>query len=237
MNTPLILLPTYNEIENIRLLVPILMDSYSEIEILVIDDNSPDGTAKAVVDMQAKYSRLHLLNRPKKEGLAQAYIAGFKWGLEKNKYSSFIEMDADFSHDSKDLKSFFETLKTYDAVVGCRYISGGGISGWSFIRECISRGGNIYAKLILGLPYKDLTGGFNGWSTKVIQSIGIDQIKSKGYAFQVEMKYRTHKMGFSIKEIPIHFKNRKYGTSKMSSNIIWEAAFRVLQMKRMQLPS
>lgn len=225
----LAILPTYNEADNIgRLLKQIL--ELSDIDVLVVDDSSPDGTAKMVMQRAASEERVHLLSRPRKEGLAAAYIAGFSWGMAQG-YSHLIEMDADFSHNPIDLPRFLEAIKTHDVVVGCRYIQGGGISGWPWARKFISHAGNIYAQTVLCLPYKDLTGGFNAWRKQVLETIQIESIRSKGYAFQVELKYRAHKAGYRIQEIPIHFQNRVSGRSKMSGSIVWEAAFRVFQMR------
>jgi dolichol-phosphate mannosyltransferase len=230
-NKTLVIVPTYNEVENIGPLLTAITNAVDGVDILVVDDNSPDGTERVVKQFMRHGERVHLLSRPKKDGLAAAYCAGFRWGLARD-YDYFIEMDADFSHPPSDLNRHLEALKTNDVVIGCRYMSGGGTSGWSVIRESISRGGNFYAQTVLNLPYRDLTGGFNAWRRKVLETIKIDDIRSKGYAFQVELKCRSHKAGFKIQEIPIQFENRKYGNSKMSGSIVWEAAFRVLQMRR-----
>jgi dolichol-phosphate mannosyltransferase len=227
----LVVVPTYNEAENINNLLYELTREVSGIDILVVDDNSPDRTQEIVKRFMKHTPSVHLLQRPGKAGLATAYIAGFRWGMERH-YQSFIEMDADFSHKPQDVARFITALETYDAVIGCRYIDGGGISGWSVLRQAISRGGNVYAQTMLGLPFKDLTGGFNGWRRSVLEKINISTIRSKGYAFQVELKCRAHRAGFKLIEIPIHFENRRLGKSKMSSRIVWEAAFRVLELRR-----
>jgi dolichol-phosphate mannosyltransferase len=230
-NKILVIVPTYNESENINALLFKVTREVDGVDILVVDDNSPDGTQEIVKRFALHEKRVHLLPREKKQGLAVAYKAGFRWAFERG-YSVVIEMDADFSHSPSDLPRFIETLKEADAVVGCRYVAGGGISGWGMLRQLISRGGNWYAQKVLGLPYLDLTGGFNAWKREVLETIGIDNLKSQGYAFQVELKTRAHRAGFKIKEIPIHFENRKLGRSKMSGKIVWEAAFRVLELKR-----
>lgn len=230
-NSALVIVPTYNESENISNLLNQLTKHVGGFDVLVVDDNSPDGTKDFVLRFMKHEPQVHLLVRPKKEGLGSAYIAGFRWGLERG-YKILIEMDADFSHTPADVPRLIEALKTADVAVGCRYGTGGGISGWSLLRQAISRGGNLYAQRILRLPVLDLTGGFNAWKREVLEKINIDSVKSKGYAFQVELKYRAHRNGFKIAEIPIHFENRKLGKSKMSGNIVWEAAFRVLEMKR-----
>ena len=228
-NKALILVPTYNEIENIsRFLSALLLNE--GYDILVMDDNSPDGTAAAVEKMQQKSTRIHLLNRPKKEGLALAYLAGFEWGLAKN-YTQFVQMDADFSHSPIELPLLLAALDSSDMAMGSRYIPNARISGWGPIRQLISRGGNIYARLVLGLHYNDLTGGFNAWNRSTLEKMRLSQIRSKGYAYQVEMKYRCFQAGCSLVEIPIHFENRVLGTSKMSSDIVWEAAARVLKLR------
>lgn len=233
MRSHLVIVPTYNEADNINALLFSLTRNVEAVDLLVVDDSSPDGTAALVKQFQQHEPRVHLLVRPKKDGLAAAYLAGFKWGLERG-YETFIEMDADFSHSPADVNRFLEQFKKkeVDVVVGCRYQAGGGVSGWSQIRESISRGGNFYARTILNLPYADLTGGFNGWRRNVLETIGLDRIRSRGYAFQVELKYRAHQKGFKIVELPIHFENRKFGKSKMTGKIVWEAAFRVLQLRR-----
>lgn len=234
-STTLIIIPTYNEVENIGNLLIQLLAEVPGAHLLVVDDNSPDGTNKRVRQIQQHDANVYLLSRPKKLGLAQAYQAGFAWGMERN-YRYFVQMDADFSHRPSDVSTILEGLETNDVVMGCRYIDGGGISGWSFIRQGISRGGNWYARALLRLPYQDLTGGFTGWRREVIEKIGIEALKSRGYAYQVELKLRAHRMGVRIKEVPIFFENRKLGRSKMSSNIVFEAALRVFQLRRW-LPS
>lgn len=232
-NQALVVVPTYNEAENINRLLFALTRDVEGIDILVVDDSSPDGTAAIVERFSRLNDRVHLLSRPKKDGLAGAYIAGFNWGLQRG-YQYFLEMDADFSHQPSDVNRFLFELKSNDVVVGCRYIEGGGIHGWGFVRQFISRGGNLYAQKVLSLPYQDLTGGFNGWRKEVLEAIDINTIKSKGYAFQVELKNRAHRKNFKIKEIPIRFHNREYGRSKMTMKIVGEAAFRVLQMRGQQ---
>ncbi|MCX6102291.1 MAG: polyprenol monophosphomannose synthase [Proteobacteria bacterium] len=230
----LIIVPTYNEIENITALLTALNETAKDSDILVVDDNSPDGTAGAIKSFMADHSQVYLLSRDKKNGLGGAYIAGFQWGLKRD-YDYFVQMDADFSHEPGDVPRLLKALETHDQAMGSRYIEGGSTFGWSLSRILISRSGNIYARAILHLPFSDLTGGFTAHRRGVIDSIGIKEITSKGYAFQIELKYRTFKKGFKQIEIPILFKNRQLGTSKMSGSIVKEAAFRVLQLRNLHL--
>jgi dolichol-phosphate mannosyltransferase len=233
-NRSLIIVPTYNEIENITQILTALNEKAVGSDILVVDDNSPDGTAAAVKTIMATHPQVHLLSREKKNGLAGAYIAGFQWGLEKH-YDHFVQMDADFSHSPSDVPRLLKALETYDQAMGSRYIKGGSTSGWTLPRIVISRGGNVYARAVLGIPFNDLTGGFNAHRRKVLESIGLKDITSRGYAFQVEIKYRTFKKGFTQTEVPILFENRRYGTSKMSQDIVKEAALKVLQLRKLHI--
>ena len=226
----LVVVPTFNEAGNIESLLSRLMQEAPEVDVLVVDDNSPDGTGNTVKTFQASQPRVHLLSREKKEGLALAYRAGFRWGLERN-YSHFIQMDADFSHDPSDCHLLSQHLKKYEVVIASRYVPGGHTSGWGIHRKLISKGGNLYAKWVLGTKPQDMTGGFNGWSKKALQAIDYETVTSRGYAYQVEMKYRALKAGFTPFEFPIHFRNRTIGDSKMSSDIVFEAAYRVLKLK------
>ncbi len=230
-NSTLVVIPTYNEAENISRILLTVTREVPQVDVLVVDDSSPDGTADIVKQFSRHTPRVHLLSRPKKDGLAGAYITGFQWGLDRN-YQFFISMDADFSHQPLDLLRIIKELEKSDVVVGGRYIEGGAITGWGVTRQFISRGGNTYARLVLRMPLRDLTGGFNGWRRTTLQTIDVQSIRSKGYAFQVEMKYRAYKAGSTLTEIPIHFANREVGISKMSGTIFWEAAFRVLEMRR-----
>ncbi|GHV82371.1 hypothetical protein AGMMS49991_09290 [Spirochaetia bacterium] len=229
----LITVPTYNEAQNIEPLIKAIFEHIpEEAEVLVIDDNSPDGTANLVEQLIPGYpGRLHLLNRPEKQGLAQAYLAAFDWGLPRG-YDTFLEMDADFSHDPKYIPLILAEIQTHDVVIGSRNIQGGRVEGWSALRNLVSKGGSLYSRIVLGCPVKDLTGGFNMWTKAALEKIGLHSIISKGYSFQVEMKYKAYSAGCSIKEIPITFPDRKFGKSKMSKEIFLEALINIWKIKR-----
>ena len=234
----LICVPTYNEADNIAPIVQeIFKYSPHNAEIIVLDDGSPDGTAEIVEKLQAHYPRLNLMRRTKKEGLAAAYLAGFQWGIEKG-FDWILEMDADFSHNPKHLVDFFQVIQKpvvegikYDAVLGSRYVKGGGVSNWSKSRLLLSRGGSLYARLILRFSLQDWTGGFNAWTSTLLKSIDLSKVESKGYAFQIELKYRSLIRGFHLKEVPIVFEERRAGQSKMSGSIVKEAIGGVISMK------
>lgn len=231
----LIIIPTYNEIENIYELLDTVF-GYSELasaHILIVDDNSPDQTGQAVQKLinEKKYeNRLHLLERDGKLGLGTAYITGFKWGLEQG-FDVLIEMDADFSHNPDYLAPILKELESVDFMVGSRYVEGGGVENWGLLRQFISRFGSFYARTILGMPMRDLTGGFNFWKREVLETIGLDRIQSNGYAFQVELKYRAWRKGFTFREYPIIFADRCKGASKMSQKIVIEAMYRVWKIR------
>ena len=233
----LTVIPTYNEADNIGNLIRAVFTVIPPNgEILVVDDNSPDGTAEIVEKTAAEYpNRLHLIKRPGKQGLASAYLAGFSWGggmASDSCYSVFLEMDADFSHNPDYIPVMLEQIKTHDVVIGSRNVAEGGVEGWSFLRNCVSKGGSLYSRIILGCPIKDLTGGFNMWTKNALLKIGMDNILSRGYSFQIEMKYRAWRAGCSVKEIPILFVDRKLGASKMSKSIFWEALINIWKIKR-----
>jgi dolichol-phosphate mannosyltransferase len=223
---PLVIVPTYNERENIGRLLPEILQQGRGIEVLVVDDNSPDGTAAVVQAFQANDPRVHLLSRPGKQGLGKAYLAGFRWALEKG-YEQIVEMDADFSHRPVDLGKIVDALQTHDFAVGSRYVRGGGTVNWGLMRKIISRGGGIYSRMILGFPLNDWTGGFNGWRRSVLEGIGLDTVTSNGYSFQIELKYKALKKKFKGVEVPILFEDRRVGQSKMSLKIVIEAFYRV----------
>lgn len=224
----LVIIPTYNEIENISNLVPEVFKREQQVHILVVDDNSPDGTGERVVQMQQQYPGLHLLKRAGKQGLGKAYLAGFAWALQ-NGYEFIVEMDADFSHRPEDLSSLIKTAQnpSVDFVIGSRYVRGGQTENWSFLRKLISRGGSLYSRLILGFPIRDWTGGFNGWKAPVLKAIGLEGVQSNGYSFQIELKYKASRAGFQVQEVPILFADRRVGQSKMSLKIVLEAFYRV----------
>ena len=222
----LVIIPTYNEIENIQLLLPALMNLPAEFDVLVVDDSSPDGTADWVQIYLLTNPRVYLLKRKEKNGLGKAYIAGFKWGLQ-NQYQALVEMDADFSHSPVDLLKLLSQIEVTDVVIGSRYVPGGTTLNWGLIRKLISRGGGIYSRVILGYPLQDWTGGFNAWKSHVLEAIGLDDIQSNGYSFQIELKYKAKKKGFEVIETPITFEDRRVGHSKMSLKIVLEAFYRV----------
>lgn len=224
-----VIIPTYNEKENITALIPEIIKQVPDIQILVVDDSSPDGTAEVVRSLQNQYP-VHLLSREKKEGLGRAYIAGFKWALHNN-FEAIIEMDADFSHRPVDLKNMVEKLKSHDFVIGSRYCPGGGTVNWGLMRKIISRGGGLYSRIILGYPINDWTGGFNAWKVEVLKRMNLDTIRSNGYSFQIELKYKASKLGFKGAEVPILFEDRRVGQSKMSLKIVLEAFYKVWMIK------
>lgn len=229
----LICVPTYNEADNIALIIQeIFRFVPNSCDILIVDDGSPDGTAEIVERLKVQNSRLHILNRSHKSGLAAAYLAAFHWGLQRG-YDWIFEMDADFSHNPRHLPEFFQNIEEghFDAVLGSRYVKGGGVSNWSKQRLLLSRCGSIYARNILRFHLTDWTGGFNAWSRKVLESIDLPSIQSKGYAFQIELKYRSLNRHLRVKEIPIIFEERRAGESKMSGSIVKEAIFGVLSLK------
>lgn len=228
----LIIIPTCNEKDNISKLIDEIEEkiSHQDASILIVDDNSSDGTKDIVLEKIKLYPNIKILNRPSKMGLASAYIDGFKSGI-KDGFDCFIEMDADFSHNPEYLSVMFEKLKDNDVVIASRNIKGGSVVGWGFLRNFISKGGSLYSKIILNCPINDLTGGFNAWKKEVLDKINIDSIISKGYSFQIEMKYKAFKSGAKIVEFPIVFEDRKYGKSKMSKDIFIEAFLNVIKIK------
>ena len=229
MNT-LIISPTYNEKKNISSLIETILSIDENYHILIIDDNSPDGTANIVKELQLKYKNLYLEERPGKAGLGTAYKYGFKWALRRN-YENIIQMDADLSHDPKEIKEMVRLLNNYDLVIGSRYIDGVSVVHWPIKRLILSYGANLYARIVTGLPIKDSTGGFKAWKRKVLDSIDLNGVKSQGYSFQIEMNFRAWRLGASIKEKTIIFTDRTKGESKMSKSIMYEAIWMVWRLR------
>jgi dolichol-phosphate mannosyltransferase len=229
----LVIIPTYNELENISDMVHTVMNLEGNFELLIIDDGSPDGTASVVKSLQSDFtSRLHLMERKGKMGLGTAYIAGFKWALERS-YDFIFEMDCDFSHDPKDLIRLYDAVKdrSNDLAIGSRYITGVNVVNWPMGRVLMSYFASVYVKFITGLPIKDATAGFKCYHKSVLQGIRLDEIKFIGYAFQIEMKFTAWKLGFKLIEVPIIFTDRTRGQSKMSPKIFKEAVLGVIWMK------
>ncbi len=225
---PCILIPTYNEAENIKKLILKIFEIVPEICLFIIDDNSPDNTAEIVHSMCDK--RIFILKRTKKQGLASAYKDGFRYAKNLG-FNAFIQMDADFSHNPAYLPLMLQNLKKYDFVVASRNIKGGKTENWGILRKLISKAGSFYSKMVLTCPINDLTGGFNGWNLNVINEIDMENLISKGYSFQIEMKYRAYKNGFKFIEFPIVFPNRKNGVSKMNKEIFFEALKNVVKIR------
>ncbi|MCC2645739.1 MAG: dolichyl-phosphate beta-D-mannosyltransferase [Burkholderiales bacterium] len=228
----LIIIATYNERDNIEPLLAKIYEYVPEVNVLVVDDSSPDKTYEIVEQLSKTIykDKLFLLKRSGKLGLGTAYVAGFNWGI-KCEYDVIMEMDADFSHNPKYLPQFFEEIKTSDLVIGSRYIGGGGVVNWGIIRKIISQGGSMYSRFILGLPIRDLTGGFKCYRREVLEKINVNELMSNGYSFQIEGTYKTFLNRFKIKEIPIIFEDRRVGQSKMSGGIFLEALLMVLKLR------
>ncbi|MDP7483413.1 MAG: polyprenol monophosphomannose synthase [Candidatus Marinimicrobia bacterium] len=226
----LIVTPTYNERKNIRELVSILFELNPDFHILVVDDSSPDGTAEIVEELQADCANLHLLSRNEKTGLGSAYIAGFNYALERD-YEAVVQMDADLSHDPKDVPLLIEAIENADLAIGSRYISGINVVNWPLQRLIISYGANIYTRLVTRLPVRDATGGFKCWRREALEAINLDGVRSQGYSFQIEMTYRVWLKGFRITEIPIIFVDRTVGESKMTRSIMIEAAVMIPRLR------
>ncbi|MBV9788547.1 MAG: polyprenol monophosphomannose synthase [Chloroflexi bacterium] len=226
----LVIIPTYNERENILALLPRVLD-YPELSVLVVDDGSPDGTGDLVAAEVERNPRVHLIRRAGKQGLGTAYVAGFRYALARD--AEFIfEMDADFSHDPRYLPDLLHAAESaYDLVIGSRYVAGGGTTDWGLGRQLISRGGNVYARLILGLPLSDMTGGYRCYRRAALEAINLNGIRSNGYSFQIEMAYRVRQAGLRVGEVPIIFPDRRVGASKMSKQIVFEALLNVVKLR------
>ena len=229
---PLVIIPTYNEYENVTELIPAILAVEPRLEVLVIDDASPDNTAEGVLKLKEKgcASRLHLRSRSGKLGLGSAYIHGFKWGLA-NGYDFLIQMDADWSHDPRAIATMLQLAERFDFVVASRYVPGGGTVNWGTGRRLLSKYASIYARFFLRTRFADFTGGFNGWSQNVLKGISLDELRSDGYSFQIELKYRAAQLGYTHVEFPIIFSERRTGKSKMSLAIALEASWRVWQFR------
>jgi dolichol-phosphate mannosyltransferase len=230
----LVVVPTYNESANLPLIVPQILAQDPRLDVLVVDDNSPDGTGQLADQMAAAGPRVHVMHRPGKGGLGKAYLAGFRWALERD-YELIIEMDADFSHDPKFLRELLRAVENADLVIGSRYKTGVNVINWPISRLLLSLGANQYARWITGLPIIDSTGGFKCFRRRVLQAIDFERVRSNGYAFQIEMSFRAWKKGFRLVEIPIVFSDRVEGQSKMNKRIVREAIWMVwwLRLKAM----
>ncbi len=230
----LIIIPTYNEIDNVEKMIRTLFGLYPTINILIIDDGSPDGTAQKVKDLETEFSGLNLLERSGKLGLGTAYVTGFKWALDRD-YEFVFEMDCDFSHDPKDIKNLLFAAQTNDLIIGSRYIDGIRIINWPFKRLLLSYGASIYTRFVTGIPVKDTTGGFKCFTRKALKALNLNRIFSNGYSFQLELNYKIWAKGLKIKEVPIIFYERREGQSKMGGGIVLEAVFAVffLRFKKM----
>ena len=226
----LIISPTYNERKNIQSLIEKVFELDSTYHLLIIDDNSPDGTAKKVEELQKEHSNLHLEIRPGKAGLGTAYLYGFQWALDKG-YDSIVQIDADLSHDPNDIPRLIENLSTHELVIGSRYIEGVSVVNWPIRRLILSYGANYYSRFITGMPINDGTGGFKAWSASLLDKIKLNEVRSQGYSFQIEMNFRAWRLGASIKEEPIIFVDRTIGESKMSSTIMYEAIWMVWRLR------
>jgi len=226
----LVISPTYNERMNIKRLIDMVLGDNPEYDLLIVDDNSPDGTSEKIKELQDDYKNLHLEIRDKKSGLGTAYIYGFKWALEHN-YDIIIQMDADLSHNPRDLPMMVSKLKKNDLVIGSRYIKGISVVNWPLRRLMLSYGANTYSRIITGMPIMDGTGGFKAWKSEVLSDIDLDSVRSQGYSFQIEMNFRAWVKGYKIKEIPIIFSDRTIGQSKMSKKIVHEAIFMVWRLR------
>jgi len=226
----IVVIPTYNEIENINAIIMAVLNVVNDINVLIVDDNSPDGTANEVEQMMKNNNKIHLLKRSGKLGLGTAYCDGFRYCIAK-KFDYIFEMDADFSHDPKELPNFLETIKENDLVIGSRYISGMNVVNWPLRRLLLSYGASLYTRFITWIPIKDTTGGYKCFRTEMLKQINLDKIRSNGYGFQIEMNYKVWKKGGRIKEIPIVFEDRRSGNSKMNKKIVFEALWLVWKLR------
>jgi len=230
MKRSLVIIPTYNEADNVLKIIPEVLAQDEGFHVLIVDDNSPDGTSNLVKEMQKSNSRIHLLERPSKRGLGTAYVAGFKYALS-HEFDFAFEMDADFSHDPKSLLTLLAKTEDCDLVIGSRYISGVNVVNWPMSRLILSYAANMYTRFVTGLPVRDATAGFKCYRRAVLESLDLDAITSNGYSFQIETNFMAWKKGFRVCEVPIVFVDRRAGVSKMSKHIVYEAAWMVWRLK------
>ena len=226
----LVILPTYNEAGNIEPLIRAILEARAEAEIVVVDDNSPDDTGRIVEEIAAEEPRVHLIERPGKLGLGTAYIAGFRFGLDRN-FDALVTMDADFSHDPRFLPALIEGVRDYDIMIGSRYIPGGGIDNWEFYRRFLSRSANLFARTMLSLEVRDCTSGMRCYRRKVIETLDLAAIRSNGYSFLEEILYRCVEQGYRVGETPILFTDRRVGQSKISRSEIWRAIVTIFRLR------
>ena len=226
----LVISPTYNERKNIKIFIRTVLNDNPTYDLLIIDDNSPDGTSIKVKELQSEFENLYLEVREKKLGLGTAYVFGFKWALDR-KYDRIVQMDADLSHNPKDLPMMVKNLDDNDLVIGSRYIKGISVVNWPLRRLILSYGANTYSRMITGMPIMDGTGGFKAWKSEVLDDIDLDSVRSQGYSFQIEMNFRAWIKGYKLKELPIIFSDRTIGQSKMSKKIVYEAIFMVWRLR------
>ena len=230
----LVIIPTYNERENLTELLRQIFVLGLHVEVLIVDDNSPDSTGELADQMAAADPRVHVLHRPGKMGLGSAYVTGFRYALERD-YEAIFEMDADFSHNPESLPVFLKELETADLVLGSRYLHGVTVVNWPLSRLILSYLANVYSRVITGMPIKDATGGYKCFRRQVLEAIDLSRVKSDGYGFQIEINFKAFRKGFRIKEIPILFVDRRAGESKMSRKIVWEAAYMVWRLRLLDL--
>src|SRR5208283_5418540 len=231
MNPTIVIMPTYNERENLPRMAERLLNLPVPVDLLVVDDNSPDGTGKMADELAAKHPEIHVLHRAEKNGLGRAYIAGFKWALERG-YEFIFEMDCDFSHDPDDVPMFLDAAKNQDAdlVLGSRYSGGVRVVNWPLKRLMLSRSAGIYVRIVTGMPFTDPTGGYKCFRRRALQAINLDEVQSNGYSFQIELTHKLWRQGYKIVEVPIIFTERIEGHSKMSGHIFWEALWMVWKL-------
>ncbi len=230
----LVIVPTYNEADNIRQLVPRVLEQDSGVEMLVVDDNSTDGTGTIVDEMRETEPRLHILHRPRKMGLGTAYVDGFRYALERD-YDAVFEMDADFSHDPDAIPAFLEAIQEADLVIGSRYLNGVTVVNWPLSRLILSYGANVYTRIVTWMPVKDATGGFKCFRRSTLEQLDLNGVKTDGYGFQIELNFKVWKKGMRIREIPILFVDRRVGVSKMNKKIVWEAMWLVWKLRFFEL--